>query len=101
MVEAHRLFAIGPRKTIRMTPRDDNIVLSVHLQALHPDAHLLEWLLVIELDADVLTLLIDLSCQERRILALIVEVEYKYTIYSCSDESTIFVTKVCKVDEPD
>ena len=30
-----------------------------------------------------------------------VEVEDKYTIYSCSDESIVFVTKVCEVDEPD
>ena len=84
-----------------LVPRDNDIIFGVNLQALHPDAHLLKACLVLKPDADVTTLLIDLSCQEGSILAPIVEVEDEHTIDSCSDKPIIFIVEVCEVYKPD
>ena len=84
-----------------MPPGNNDIILGINLQALEPDAALLEVFLILKLHGDMATLLIDLSSQKRCVLTLVVEVENKDAIYTGRDQSIVFIAEVRKVDQPD
>lgn len=84
-----------------LVPGNDDAVLNINPQALHPDAHLLQRSLILERHRDVLSFFIDLSGKSWQVFTLVIEIKDENSIDASSYQTSAPVIEVGEVDEPD